>query len=105
LLNSSAKVDHTLAQSGYVLNLKFEKSTFCPEGAGSKFIGLMKTFFHKGGQQVQVNVTSREDLLAAREKPEDYKNLVVRVGGFSGYFVELDRALQEDVIARTSHGI
>jgi pyruvate formate-lyase/glycerol dehydratase family glycyl radical enzyme len=105
LLNSSAKVDHTLAQSGYVLNLKFEKSTFCREGAGSKFIGLIKTFFHKGGQQVQVNVTSREDLLAAREKPEDYKNLVVRVGGFSGYFVELDRALQEDVIARTSHGI
>jgi pyruvate formate-lyase/glycerol dehydratase family glycyl radical enzyme len=105
LLNSVAKIDHSWTLSGYVLNLKFDKALVNQKGASENLKALIKTFFIKGGQQIQVNVTSTQDLLAARKNPEDYKSLIVRVGGFSAYFVDLSRELQDDIIARTSHEI
>jgi pyruvate formate-lyase/glycerol dehydratase family glycyl radical enzyme len=99
---SVAKVPQDLAQSAYVLNVKLT-----PEIVGEDpeaVIALIQAYFQQGGQQVQVNVVDQEVLLRAREDPEQHQNLVVRVGGYSDYFVQLPDALQEDVIARTTHG-
>jgi len=64
-------------------------------------IDLMRTYFVHGGYQMQVNLVSREDLLAACQHPEQYADLVVRVGGFSDYYVRLSEALQEEIYNRT----
>ena len=65
----------------------------------------LRGFVKLGGMHVQFNVISREMLHRAREKPEDFRDLVVRVAGYSAYFVELDESLQNDIIARTEHRI
>jgi pyruvate formate-lyase/glycerol dehydratase family glycyl radical enzyme len=104
LLNSAAKVDLSLALSGYVVNIKFQKSMFDSKDTYVKLKFLFKTYFKNGGQQLQINVLDAEELKKAKEDPEKYKSLVVRVGGFSAYFVDLDKELQEDIIIRTSHG-
>ena len=66
------------------------------------FIALAKAYFAGGGQQYTVTVVSPEDLLDALENPDRHRDLIVRVGGYSGRFVELSKELQDNVIARTS---
>ena len=66
---------------------------------------LIGTYFRLGGQQLQVNVVERETLIAAQQEPEKHEGLVVRVAGFSAKFVTLERALQDDIIARIAHEI
>ncbi len=101
LLNSCLGFDHTLPVSGFILNLKFEKGLFGSPAGIDGFISLWKTYFSNGGQQLSVTVVSREELLDAQKNPESHKNLIVRVGGFSEYFVNLSPELQENVISRT----
>lgn len=101
LLNSVMSVDQTLAKSGHILNLKFKKEDFSSKEYKKLFLALVKTYFEKGGQQLSVTVVSAEDLIKARENPELYKNLIVRVGGYSDYFTNLTPELQENVIHRT----
>ncbi|MBO4539725.1 MAG: hypothetical protein J5781_05565 [Clostridia bacterium] len=103
LLNSVLKVDQTLAKSGNVLQMKFSKSQFNTEAGKEGFKTLAKTYFRMGGQTLQVNVVSREELLDAKAHPEKYPNLVVRVGGFSEYFVRLSPGLQDNIIKRTEN--
>ena len=92
-----------LATSGNVLQIKFSKAQFItPEGKDA-FIALAKAYFAQGGQTLQINVVSREELLDAQKHPEQYKNLIVRVGGFSQYFVKLDEHLQNNIIARSEN--
>ncbi|HBL40559.1 MAG TPA: autonomous glycyl radical cofactor GrcA, partial [Ruminococcaceae bacterium] len=62
-------------------------------------------YFARGGQQLSVNVVDRETLLKAQKEPEKYKNLVVRVGGFSALFNDLDAELQQNIIDRTEFAI
>ncbi|MBR5519888.1 MAG: hypothetical protein IKU55_04140 [Clostridia bacterium] len=103
LLNSCLRFDHTLPASGFILNLKFMKTLFdTPEGQAA-FEILAKTYFERGGQQLSVAVVDREALIDALDHPEAHRDLIVRVGGFSAYFVELARALQENIIARTHY--
>ena len=64
---------------------------------------LIETYLLRGGFEMQVNVVSRETLLAAREHPEQYRDLLVRVAGYSDYFTKLSPKMQEEVIARTEH--
>ena len=64
---------------------------------------FVESFFEEGGMQVQYNVVSSETLREAQSKPEEYKDLVVRVAGFSAYFVELHQDLQNDLISRTDN--
>jgi formate C-acetyltransferase len=66
-----------------------------------KLLALIRTYFKKGGQEIQINATSREVLLDAMEHPENYQNLVVRVSGFSAFYVTLDKAVQLDILNRT----
>jgi formate C-acetyltransferase len=62
---------------------------------------MIKTYLEHGGKHVQFNVVSREMLLKAQQNPAQYPNLVVRVAGYSAYFTQLNRAVQDEVIART----
>ena len=64
---------------------------------------LFTTFFENGGQIYQGNTTDVAELLKAQKNPKDYYHIIVRVGGFAARFVTLDRAVQEDVIARVRH--
>jgi formate C-acetyltransferase len=102
LLNSVMSVDQTLAKSGHILNLKFNKELFSTKENKELFLSIVKTYFENRGQQLSVSVISHEDLLCARRNPELYKNIIVRVGGYSDYFVSLSPELQENIIQRTA---
>lgn len=75
------------------------------EKGKASFIALAKAYFAGGGQQYTVTVVSPEDLLDAKVHPENHPNLIVRVGGYSDYFVNLTDELQNNVIKRTFNGI
>ena len=100
-IKSVLRYNHTDACSGFVFQNKFEKKLFNTPKGKQAFISLAKAFFAGGGQQFTVTVISPEDLLAAKAHPENYGNLIVRVGGYSDYFVNLDEGLQDNVIQRT----
>lgn len=103
LLKSVMKGNQYLATSGNVLQMKFSKAQFIsPEGRNA-FTAIVKTYFRNGGQTLQINVVSREDLINAKKCPEEYKNLIVRVGGFSEYFTRLSEPLQDNIIKRTEN--
>ena len=99
---SATKWDHSKFIGGVAVNLKFSKSTL---GAASvdTMRDLVKTYIKLGGFEVQINVVDNETLRNAQAHPEQYKDLVVRIGGYSDYFTLLSREMQEEIIARTSH--
>ncbi len=99
-LNSLSKPDYTKVACGSVVNQKFSPSMFV-DGKRQKLSSLIRVYFSKGGQEIQINATSRETLQKAMENPENYKNLVVRVSGFSAFYVTLDREVQTDILSRT----
>ncbi len=101
LLKSVLQGNQFLATSGNVLQMKFIKSQFITPEGRKAFTALTKTYFKNGGQTLQINVLSREDLLNAKKCPENYQNLIVRVGGFSEHFVKLAEPLQDNIIKRT----
>lgn len=105
VMNSVLGVDHKLAKSGFVLQMKFNKDTFNTETGINAFINLAKTYTTSGGQQLSVNVVSLKELLDAQKNPDAHKDLVVRVGGFSEYFNKLSPGLQENIIKRTQQTI
>ena len=104
LLNSALSLPHHLAGSGFILNIKFDKDVFNTEEGIENFIALWNTYFENGGQQLSVTVVSQEELLDAKVHPENHRNLIVRVGGYSDYFVNISADLQDNVIARTGYG-
>ncbi len=105
LLNSVLKSNQYLATSGNVLQMKFSKAQFSTDAGKSTFEALAKTYFSLGGQTLQINVVSRDELIDAKKHPEKYENLIVRVGGFSAKFIQLSPELQDNIIARTEQDI
>jgi formate C-acetyltransferase len=105
-MRSALSFDHHHAANGIVLDIKFSPSFF-KNGSHRKMLRpLVEWYFDSGGMEVQINIVSGKTLLAAKREPEKYKNLVVRVSGFSAYFVTLDPVLQDEIINRTeNHGI
>ncbi len=99
-INSVAKPDYAKVACGSVVNQKFSPSMFTDEKR-KKLLALIRTYFKKGGQEIQINSTSREILIKAMEKPDKYKDLVVRVSGFSAFYVTLNKAVQLDILSRT----
>jgi formate C-acetyltransferase len=85
--------------------MKFQKSVFVTEKGMESFIALAKTYFALGGQQLSINVVSKEELLDAKVCPERHKDLIVRVGGYSDYFNNLEEGLKDNIIERTMHGL
>ena len=81
-------------------------NTLLKEKRGIKNLaGLIRGYFDLDGMQVQFNVVSPEKLRAAQKNPEKYKDLLIRVAGYSAFFVELDPKIQNDIIDRTTHDI
>ncbi|MDR3209681.1 MAG: formate C-acetyltransferase/glycerol dehydratase family glycyl radical enzyme, partial [Oscillospiraceae bacterium] len=94
--------DHARATNGTLLNWKFSPGTLAGIAGRDNFIALMDEYIHRKGMHSQFTVANQETLLAAQQEPAEYKDLLVRVAGYSAYFVELNRALQDDIIGRTS---
>lgn len=101
VLNSVSKANLALASNGTLLNMKFLPSFFDGEEALAKFVTLLRGFSRLRIPHVQFNVVSAQTLRAAQDNPASYRGLVVRVAGYSAYFVELDRNLQDEIIRRT----
>ena len=102
-INSLSKPDYTKVACGSVVNQKYSPTMFNDQNR-PKLQALIRTYFKKGGQEIQINATSREVLEKAMEEPEKYKNLVVRVSGFSAFYVTLDKSVQLDILNRTQKG-
>ncbi len=105
LLSSCLAFDHTIPTSGFILNIRFDAKLFNTEKGVDGFIALYHAYFDNKGQQLSVTVLNRADLLDAMKNPDAHRNLIVRVGGYSDYFVNLGRELQENIIARTDYDI
>jgi formate C-acetyltransferase len=86
------------------LNLRLLPYLVQDEGALRKVASLVKTYFLLGGMHLQFNVVSRQTLEDAQKHPQDYTDLVVRVSGYSAFFTDLGKSIQDDIIARTEFG-
>ncbi|HEX9117997.1 MAG TPA: glycine radical domain-containing protein, partial [Anaerolineae bacterium] len=102
VLHSVSKLNLELASNGTLLNMKFLPSFFAGRAALDKFVLLLRGFCKLKIPHVQFNVVSADSLRQAQLHPEEYRGLVVRVAGYSAYFTELDRSLQDEIIQRTA---
>jgi formate C-acetyltransferase len=100
-VKSVAHLDHVIASNGTLLNMKFHPNALKGDRGVQNLIGVTETFFTGGGTHIQYNVVSRDMLLDAQKRPDNYKGMVVRVAGYSAFFTSLDKAIQDDIIART----
>jgi formate C-acetyltransferase len=101
---SGTKWDHHKFIGGIAVNMKFSRKLFNRESI-EKLMALVRTYLERGGFEIQINVVDRETLLRARAEPEAYRDLVVRIGGYSDYFVKLSPGMQEELILRTEFQI
>ncbi len=101
---SSTKWSHAEMIGGVAVNMKFSKASFTSESYGN-MLAIIKAFLQRGGFEMQINVTDRETLEKARQNPEEYRDLVVRIGGYSDYFTNISPQMQAEVILRTEHGV
>jgi formate C-acetyltransferase len=101
ILDSISHINQVNYSNGTLLNMKFSPSTVKTKEDIRKLSELIQTYFDMGGMEMQINVVSADTLKDAQKNPDKYKDLVVRVAGFSAYFVELHISGQNDLISRT----
>ncbi len=104
VLKSVSKLDKNLTTNGGLLNMKFLPEFFKNEAGIDKFAKFLRSFVDLEIPHIQFNVVRKEDLIAAKKNPEQYRGLTVRVAGYTAYFTELADELQNEIIARTSYG-
>ncbi|OQX77866.1 MAG: formate C-acetyltransferase/glycerol dehydratase family glycyl radical enzyme [Bacteroidetes bacterium 4484_276] len=102
VIKSAAKIDH-LRTGGTLLNQKFSPSFFNDDSSIVKLSQLVRSYFRLDGHHIQFNVVSADTLKDAQKHPENHKNLIVRVAGYSDYFNDLGKDLQNEIIRRTEH--
>jgi pyruvate-formate lyase len=95
-------MDH-VRTGGTLLNQKFTPQILADETGLRALVSLIRTYFGLGGHHVQFNVVDGATLRAAQRNPDAYRDLIVRVAGYSDYFCDLGTALQDEIIARTEH--
>jgi formate C-acetyltransferase len=100
VINSAAKMDH-VRTGGTLLNQKFSPQLLADETGIEKLIHFVRTYFKMDGHHIQFNVVDAETLRAAQLNPSKYRDLIVRVAGYSDYFCDLSESLQEEIINRT----
>jgi formate C-acetyltransferase len=105
VFTSSVCFDHTKYMDGLAVNLKIHPSALNGEDGIDKLRDMTLVYFDNGGMEVQYNVVSAEILRKAQADPDEYKNLIVRIAGYSAYFVELSADCQNDLIKRHDHSI
>jgi len=103
IIKSASKIDHSLASNGTNLNPKLHPTCLKNQEDISKLISLLRTFVNLKDMHIQFNVVTNDMLRDAQKNPEKYRGLLIRVSGYSAFFVELNRELQEDIILRTEH--
>ncbi len=104
VIKSVAKMDHART-GGTLLNQKFTPQLLQDDDDLDKLVHLIRTYFKLDGHHIQFNVVDAATLRAAQENPEQYRALIVRVAGYSDYFCDLGRTLQDEIIARTEHQV
>lgn len=102
-IKSVAKIDHRRHTAGTLLNMKLNPELVNNERGLDNLAALIRSFFELGGFHIQFNVLSSEMLRAAQQDPERHTGLIVRVAGYSAYFADLCKEIQDDIIARTEH--
>ena len=100
-MQSLLTFDYTKYGNGTLCNMKFHPTSLAANDGLQKLVSVLKTYFDQGGMELQLNIVSGDTLRAAQEHPEDYRDLVVRIAGFSAYFVEVFKDMQDDLIRRT----
>ncbi len=100
VIKSCAKMDH-LATSGTLLNQKFTPDVVAGNAGLENMASLIRSYFAMDGHHIQFNVIDRQTLIEAQKHPEEYKDLIVRVAGYSDFFRNLDKPLQDEIINRT----
>ncbi len=103
VMHSAAKMDHAKT-GGTLLNMKFSPEALSGEQGIERLAALVRGYFALGGHHVQFNVVGVQVLREAQVRPEEHRGLLVRVAGYSDYFCDLGRDLQEEIISRTEHG-
>jgi len=103
--NSVSKLDHFAASNGTLYNQKFLPAAVAGSAGLQNFAGMVRGYFDRKGMHVQFNVVDKETLYAAQKDPQQYKDLIVRVAGYSAQFIVLDKEVQDDIINRTEHGM
>jgi len=104
-LRSAAKLPHRALSNGDQLNIRFTPTAVEGDMGAEKLRSLIETYFTLGGMQVQFNVVGTEELRKAQKNPHEYKDLIVRIAGFSTYFVTLGEETQNDFISRTEQAL
>jgi formate C-acetyltransferase len=104
VLKSAAKIDH-LRTGGTLLNQKFTPQILADDDGIDKLAHLIRSYFKMDGHHIQFNVVTAETLRKAQQEPEKYRDLIVRVAGYSDYFVDLGIDLQNEIIKRTEQGL
>ncbi len=104
-INSILKFDQANYANGTLCNMKFHPTALQGEEGNKKLRAVMESYFNRGGMELQLNIVSAETLRHAQEKPEEYQDLVVRIAGFSAYFVEVYKEAQDDLIRRTEMSV
>jgi len=102
VLKSAAKIDH-IKTGGTLLNQKFTPHLLKDEKGKSSLVHLIRSYFKMNGHHIQFNVVNAETLRDAQEHPERHRDLIVRVAGYSDYFNDLGKELQNEIIRRTEH--
>lgn len=102
VIKSASKIDH-LRTGGTLLNQKFSPSFFKSAESEEKLMYLIRTYFKLDGHHIQFNIVSADILRKAQKTPEQYRDLIVRVAGYSDYFNDLGKELQDEIIRRTEH--
>lgn len=102
LVKSAAKINQVPYQST-LMNVRFHPTALASAEDLSKLSTLIRTYFAMGGKHMQFNVVTRDTLVEAQKRPENYRDLVVRVAGYSAYFVQLSKTVQDEIIGRTEH--
>jgi len=100
VLKSMTKLDHIKIPNGMALNMKFLPIIFDTPEKRKKITNLLDAYLSMGGMEIQFNVVRQEDLIDAQVHPEHYQDLIVRVSGYSAYFIDLGKPVQDDIIKR-----
>jgi len=104
VMRSVARLKPSKHRIGTIFNLRFLPQALTGEEGTKNLSALIRTYFEMGGFHAQFNIIDNETLIKAQKDPLEYKNLMVRVAGYSAYFIELAKEVQDDIISRTEHG-
>jgi formate C-acetyltransferase len=102
VLKSAGKMDH-VRTGGTLLNQKLTPGLLESEDGLEKWVHLVRSYFRMDGHHIQFNVVDVETLKEAQANPDQYRDLIVRVAGYSDYFCDLGTTLQDEIIHRTEH--